>query len=78
MIRSDESDRDFISCLSMICAQTHRVCAGDHALVPAKQFYLPHPEHFNPWPAPRLDPATDTNPSILEGLKGNASRLETG
>ena len=49
---------------------------SDHALVPVKQLYLPHPEHFNPRSAPRLDPTTDTNPLIFEGLRGNAGRLE--
>ena len=47
-------------------------------LIPAEHFNLPHPEHFNSRPAPCLDPTANTNPSILEGLKGNAGRLETG
>ena len=45
-------------------------------LIPAKQFNLPHPEHFDSRPATRLDPATDPNPSILEGLKADSGSLE--
>src|SRR6476469_4334618 len=44
--------------------------------VPADHFNLPHTEHFDARPAARLDPATDTNPSIFERLKDNSSRLE--
>jgi hypothetical protein len=45
-------------------------------LIPAKQFNLPHPEHFNSWPATHLNETTDTNPSIFEGLGNNAGRLQ--
>ena len=38
-------------------------------LIPAEHFDLPHPEHLDPRPAPRLDPAADANPSIFERLK---------
>src|SRR5882672_2109739 len=31
-----------------------------------QHFNLPHPEHFDSWPTPRLDKAADTNPSIFE------------
>ena len=45
-------------------------------LILAQQFDLPHPEHFNSWSAPRLDPAADTNPSMFEGLKHDSGALE--
>jgi hypothetical protein len=45
-------------------------------LIPAKQFNLPRPEHFDSRPATRLDPATDPNPSILERLKGDSGRFD--
>ena len=48
----------------------------DQALIPAKQFNLPHPEHFDSWPATRLNKAPDTNPSIFKGLRYHAGRLE--
>ena len=35
-------------------------------LIPTKHFNLPHPEHLDSRAAPRLDPATDPNPSILQ------------
>ena len=58
---------------------SYPVVSGE--LIPAAQnsvcqFNLPHPEHLNPRPAPRLDPAADANPPIFEGLKGNAGGLE--
>src|SRR5260221_7420992 len=45
-------------------------------LIPAEQFHLPHPEHFDSWPLARLDPAADTNFSIFEGLRYNPGGLE--
>ena len=45
-------------------------------LIPAEHFNLPHPEHLDPRPTPRLDKAADTNPSIFEGLRRKPSRLE--
>src|SRR5450756_2624945 len=41
-------------------------------LIPAEQLNLPHPEHLDSRPAPRLDKAADTNPPILEGLKDDS------
>jgi len=46
-------------------------------LIPAEQFNLPRMEHFDPWPATRLDPAVDTDPSIFEGFNANSSRFES-
>ena len=53
-----------------------RVFLTQNALIPAEHFKLPHPEHFYPWPTPRLDKAADTNSSIFEGLKAKPGRLE--
>src|SRR5882724_12516861 len=47
-----------------------------NALVPAEHFNLPHPEHLDSWPTPRLDKAADTNPSIFEGLRQESGGLE--
>jgi hypothetical protein len=47
-------------------------------LIPAKQLNLPHPERLNSGPAARFDKAADTNPPILEGLKGDSGGLENG
>src|SRR5258708_27180065 len=44
-------------------------------LIPAEQFYLPHPEHFDSRPLSRLDPAAPTNLSISEGLSYNPGGL---
>ena len=53
-----------------------RLSSRENALIPAEHFNLPHPEHFDPWPTPRLDKAADTNPSIFEGLKAKSGGLE--
>jgi hypothetical protein len=45
-------------------------------LILANHFNLPHPEHLDSRTAARLDPATDTNPSILEGLRRDPGSLE--
>ncbi len=45
-------------------------------LIPAKQLNLPHPEHFDPRSATRLDPASDANPPILERFYGKTGSLE--
>src|SRR5258708_25204552 len=45
-------------------------------LIPAEQFYLPHPEHFDSWPLARLDPAAHTNLSIFQGRRYNPAVLE--
>ena len=46
------------------------------ALVRPEQFELPRPKQFNPWTGPRFDETTNPNPSILEGLRRDARRLE--
>jgi hypothetical protein len=45
-------------------------------LIFAKQLNLPRPEHFDSRPAARLDPAANTNPSILERLNEDTRSLE--
>ena len=45
-------------------------------LIPTQHFNLPHPEHLDSWPTPRLDKAADTNPSIFERLRRKPGRLE--
>jgi hypothetical protein len=45
-------------------------------LILAKQLNLSHPERLDSRPAPRLDPATNPNPSIFEGLKVNSGGRE--
>jgi hypothetical protein len=45
-------------------------------LIFAKQHNLPHPEHFDSRPAARLDPAANTNPSILKRLNEDTGSLE--
>ena len=51
--------------------------SSNQALVPAQHFNLPHPEHLDPWSAPRRDNAADTNPSIFERLRPKAGRSRT-
>ena len=46
-------------------------------LIPTQQLNLPHPEHVDSRPTTRLDPATDTNPSVLKGLKDNSGSLDS-
>jgi hypothetical protein len=57
----------------------HPVTSATHiwpgGLIPTKHFNLSHPEHLDSRAAPRLDPAADTNPSILQGLKADSGRL---
>ncbi len=45
-------------------------------LIRAQQLNLPHPQHFNSWPAARLDPAANTNPSILKRLNDDPGSLK--
>jgi hypothetical protein len=45
-------------------------------LIPAKQFDLPHPEHFHSRAAARLNVAAHANPPIFERLGNDAGRLE--
>src|SRR5882757_6697378 len=45
-------------------------------LVRAKQLDLFHPNHFDPRPGSRLDKAANPNPTVFEGLRRYARRLE--
>ena len=51
---------------------SHSYLAG--GLIPAKHLNLPHTEHLDSRAAPRLDPAADPNPPILQGLKADPGR----
>src|ERR1700716_4219327 len=59
------------------CSKTgsHRAFSGPE-LISTKHFNLPHQERLDSRAATRLDIATETNPSIFEGLRRKAGRLE--
>src|SRR6516164_11772964 len=42
----------------------------------AQHFDLARPQHFNSWAGTCLDPATNPNPPILEGLEGYPGRFD--
>ncbi len=57
----------------------HPVTSATHfwpgGLIPTKHFNLPNAEHLDSRSAPRLDPAADPYPPILQGLKADSGRL---
>ena len=53
----------------------HAITSANRDLFSAEYFDLPHPEHLDPRPATRLNPAADPYPSILKGFKRSSSRL---
>ena len=68
------------ACPSLAPSRTPRHVSYSYlagGLIPAQHFNLPHPEHLDSRPAPRLDPAADPNPSIFEGLKARSRRPRT-
>src|SRR5581483_4982603 len=45
-------------------------------LLPAQHFDLSRPDHLDPRPGVRFDPAANTNPPILQGLEREAVRFD--
>lgn len=52
------------------------VLALSDELIPAKHFQLPRTEQFDSRAVARLDPATDANPLVFEGLKACSGSLD--
>src|SRR6201995_2504913 len=75
-----DNDRALAPCLGMILSENRftlfRIMPLFGGLIPAQHFDLSRPDHLDPRPGVRFDPATNTNPPILQGLEREAVRFD--